>query len=409
MVKQGVAAKRVLRPPEVRGANRAAVLLLLQQNDYMSRADVARQSGLSEGAISRIVTDLMDEGLVREDGAENSTGGRPGRRLTLDPRRVIFGAEIQNWETRCAVSTMHGRVVRTHRFRTPASAEETLDLVADAFLSFGKELGAERLPGLGICARGIVNSDTGVLVQGSRPEWRDIPVRRSLEQRLREPVMVENNVRAAALAEYTYGMADVAGRHCFLFVKVDEGVGMGVLFDGKVYPGPHMAAGEFGQMVLEAEPGQERHDRPGCLERLISNPALCQRYSDLSGNRRQNNSGDTSARVRRIAALAVAGDPVATQIIAEASRYLGIGISNMVWALDADAVVVDAAVTDAWAQVGPILRQQLPDERDLLGGHSLQIRPSAFGGEAALIGAATLPLTRIFAGILPVPVLSGSK
>jgi predicted NBD/HSP70 family sugar kinase len=161
--------------------------------------------------------------------------------------------------------------------------------------------------------------------------------------------------------------------------------------------------------VLEAEPGQERHDRPGCLERLISNPALCQRYSDLSGNRRQNNSGDTSARVRRIAALAVAGDPVATQIIAEASRYLGIGISNMVWALDADAVVVDAAVTDAWAQVGPILRQQLPDERDLLGGHSLQIRPSAFGGEAALIGAATLPLTRIFAGILPVPVLSGSK
>ena len=409
MVKHGVAAKRVLRPPEVRGANRAAVLLLLQQNDYMSRADVARQSGLSEGAISRIVTDLMDEGLVREDGAENSTGGRPGRRLTLDPRRVIFGAEIQNWETRCAVSTMHGRVVRTHRFRTPASAEETLDLVAEAFLSFGKELGSERLPGLGICARGIVNSDTGVLVQGSRPEWRDIPVRKSLEQRLREPVMVENNVRAAALAEYTYGLGDVAGRHCFLFVKVDEGVGMGVLFDGKVYPGPHMAAGEFGQMVLEAMPGEDRHDRPGCLEKLISNPALCQRYSDLSGNRRQNNSGDTSARVRRIAALSVAGDPVATQIVAEASRYLGIGISNMVWALDADAVVVDAAITDAWAQVGPILRQQLPDERDLLGGHSLQIRPSAFGGEAALIGAATLPLTRIFAGILPVPVLSGSK
>ncbi len=409
MVKQGVAARRVLRPPEVRGANRAAVLLLLQQNDYMSRADLARQSGLSEGAISRIVTDLMEEGLIREDGAENSTGGRPGRRLTLDPRRVIFGAEIQNWETRCAVSTMQGRIVRTHRFRTPASAEQTLEMVADAFLSFGKELGAERLPGMGICARGIVNSDTGVLVQGSRPEWREIPVRRFLEQRLREPVMVENNVRAAALAEYTYGLADIAGRHCFLFVKVDEGVGMGILFDGKLYPGPHMAAGEFGQMVVEAAPGEERHDRAGCLERLISNPALCQRYSDVSGSRRQNNGGDTSARVRRIAALSMAGDPIATQIVAEASRYLGIGVSNMVWALDADAVVVDAAITDAWPQFGPILRQQLPDERELLGGHSLQIRPSAFGGEAALIGAATLPLARIFTGISPVPVLSESR
>lgn len=408
MFKRGLAAKRVLRPPEVRGANRAAVLSLLQHNDYMSRADVARQSGLSEGAISRIVTDLIQEGLVREDGAENSTGGRPGRRLTLESRRVVFGAEIQNWETRCALSTMNGRIVRTLRFRTPASAEETLDAVADTFIEFGKELGEDRLPGLGLCARGIVNSETGVLVLGSRPEWKDVPVRRVLERRVNEPVIVENNVRAAALAEYTYGLADVAGRHCFLFVKVDEGVGMGVLFDGKLYPGPHMAAGEFGQMVVEAQPGEERHDRPGCLERLISNPVLCQRYASLSGTRAQTSAGDTSARVRRIAALSMARDPVASQVVAEASRHLGIGISNIVWTLDADAVVVDAAITEAWTEVEPILRKQLPDERDLLGGHNLQIRPSAFGGDAALIGAATLPLARIFAGLSPLPMSPGA-
>ncbi len=407
MVKLGVAAKQVLRPPEVRGANRLAVLLLLQQNDYMSRADVARQSGLSEGAISRIVTDLMEEGLVREDGAENSTGGRPGRRVTLEPRRMILGAEIQNWETRCAVSTMQGHIVRTHRFRTPTSAEETLEQVADAFVAFSKELGEDRLPGVGICARGIVNSDTGVLVLGSRPDWRDVPVRKLLEARLREPVMVENNVRAAALAEYTFGLADVTGRRCFLFVMADEGVGMGVLFDGKLHSGPHMAAGEFGQIVIDAIPSDERHDRPGCLEKLVSNPVICKRYADLTGNRRQATPGDTSARVRRIAALAVGGDPIALQIIGEASRYLGIGISNMVWALDADAVVVDAAITEAWGQVEPILRRQLPDDRELLGGRSLLVRPSALGGEAALIGAAALPLTRIFAGLSPVPVPSG--
>lgn len=406
-MKLGVAVKRVLRPPEVRGANRVAVLLLLQQNDYMSRADVARQSGLSEGAISRIVTDLMGEGLVREDGAENSTGGRPGRRLTLEPRRVLLGAEIQNWETRCAVSTMQGRIVRTHRFRTPATAEETLEQVAEAFIAFGKELGEDRLPGVGICARGIVNSDTGVLVLGSRPEWHDVPVRKFLEARLREPVMVENNVRAAALAEYTYGLADVTGRRCFLFVKVDEGVGMGVLFDGKLYPGPHMAAGEFGQTVIDDIASPERHDRPGCLERLVSNPVICKRYADRSGNKRQASSGDTSARVRRIAALAVGGDTVSWQIVEEVSRHMGIGISNMVWALDADAVVVDAAITEAWGQVEPILRKQLPDDRELLGGRSLLLRPSAFGGEAALIGAATLPLTRIFAGLSPLPAAAG--
>lgn len=398
MKKLGVAARRVLRPPEVRGANRAAVLSLLQHNDYLSRADVARQSGLSEGAISRIVMDLLEEGLVQEDGAENSTGGRPGRRLALDQRRVVFGAEIQNWETRCAISTLRGRIIRTHRFRTPASADETLDQVAQSFTTFSQEFGQDRLPGIGICARGIVNSETGILVLGSRPDWCEIPVRDFLEARLKEPVTFENNVRAAALAEYTYGLADVAGRHCFLFVKVDEGVGMGILFNGKIYAGPHMAAGEFGQMVIEALPGEERHDRPGCLERLVSNPVVCKRHADLTGNRPQANGGDTSARVRRIAELAAAQDPAALQIVREVSRFLGIAISNMVWALDADAVVLDAAITEAWREVEPVLCQQLPGNCEMRGGNNLLVRPSAFGGEAALIGAATLPLAAIFAG-----------
>lgn len=397
MLKPAPASKRVLRPPEVRGANRAAVLSLLQQNDYMSRADVARQSGLSEGAISRIVTALIEDRLIREDGAENSTGGRPGRRLALERRRLIFGAEIQNWETRCAMSTINGHIVETRRFRTRASAEETLAEIAAEFIGFRKKLGADRLPGVGICARGIVNSETGVLVLGGRPDWRQVPMREILEARLREPVFVENNVRAAALAEYTYGPHENSGRHCFVFVKMDEGVGMGVLFDGKLYHGPHMAAGEFGQMVIEPSTSEERHDRPGCIERLISNAAICDRYSVLTGARRQS-SGDASARVRRIAEWAKGGDAAARQTIEETARYLGIGISNLIWGLDADTVVIDATFTEAWGLVEPVIRRQLPDDRELWGPRNLQLRPSIFGGDAALIGAASLPLSNIFEG-----------
>jgi len=391
------AARQILRPPEVRGANRAVVLSLLQQNDYMSRADVARRSGLSEGAISRIITELIEDGLVSEDGAENSTGGRPGRRLKLDSRKVVFGAEIQNWETRCAVTTLQGRVMETRRFRTPTTAAETLAEIASTFALFDSALGSDRLPGIGVCARGIVNSETGVLVLGSRPDWQNVPVREFLESKLQEPVFVENNVRAAALAEYTYGTAEILGRRCFIFVKVDEGVGMGVLFDGKLHHGPHMAAGEFGQMVIERSKSEVRHDRPGCIEQLVSNPAVCSRYLKLSKTPRQANAGDTSAKVRRIAAWANSGDAAARQTLVETACYLGVGISNMVWGLDADSIVIDGAITDAWRLVEPVLRQQLPENLEMWGSRNLLLRPSAFGGEAALIGAATLPLKTIFA------------
>jgi len=338
---------------------------------------------------------LIQDGLVREDGEENSTGGRPGRRLELDPSRIAFGAEIQNWETRIAVCTMRGRIVESRRFRTPSSAEETLEAITSAFTDCKKRVGPERLTGIGVCARGIVDRDTGMLVFGSRADWVDIPVRQILETRLQNPVFVENNVRAAALAEYNYGSPEAYRSHCFLFVKIDEGVGMGILLDGELYYGPRMAAGEVGQMVIALSKASERHDRPGCLERLASNPALCDRYSALSGDGRPPSSGDTSARVRRVVHAATKGEPAARESLEEIARYLAVGISNVFWAFDADVVVVDGVVTEAWPIIEPIVREQLPDG-DELAGLNVRVRPSALGGDAALIGAATLPFTNVF-------------
>jgi predicted NBD/HSP70 family sugar kinase len=390
------ARKRVLRPPQVRGANRAAVLQLLRHNEHMSRADLARQSGLSEGTVSRIMAGLIADGLVREDGEENSTGGRPGRRLQLNPRLVAVGVDIQNWETRVAVSTMRGRIVESRCFRTPASAEETLDRIADAFFEYHRKFRAQRVAGLGVCARGIVNSDTGLVVLGSREDWTNVPVRRILETRVGEPVYVENNVRAAALAEYNYGSPEVCGARCFIFVKVDEGVGMGLLMEGRLHAGPRMAAGEFGQMVIAMARGRERHDRPGCLERLASDLALCDRFAELSREKRLASTGDTSARVRRIVQAALDGNEAARESLTKTARCLGVGISNAAWGLDADVVVVDGAVTGAWELIEPVIRAQLPDESGPAGFQVL-LRPSGLDGQAALIGAATLPFTTVFA------------
>lgn len=390
------AGKRVLRPPQIRGANRAAVLQLLRHNEHMSRADIARQCGLSEGTVSRIMSGLIADSLVREEGEESSTGGRPGRRLQLEPTRVAFGVDIQNWETRMAVSTMSGQFVDTRRFRTPDHVEDAVRVIADEFLDWRRDFGSGRVAGLGISARGIVNSESGVLVLGSRPDWVSIPLRDMLEAAVGEPVFLENNVRAAALAEYNYGASEVCAARCLVFVKVDEGVGMGLVIDGRLHAGPRMAAGEFGQMVIAMSSGQERHDRPGCLEGLASNPALSDRYAALSGTANSSDEGDTLAHVRRILDAAVADDGAARDSVRETARCLGVGISNVVWGLDADVVVIDGAITEAWPVIEPVIQEQLPDEHSLTGIPVL-LRPSSLGGDAALIGAATLPFTTVFA------------
>jgi predicted NBD/HSP70 family sugar kinase len=89
-------------------------------------------------------------------------------------------------------------------------------------------------------------------------------------------------------------------------------------------------------------------------------------------------------------------DAAARDTLLETARCLGIGISNAVWGLDADVVVIDGAITAAWHLIEPVLLDQMPDGYNL-AELKVMLRPSTLGGEAALIGAATLPLTTIFA------------
>jgi glucokinase len=171
---------------------------------------------------------------------------------------------------------------------------------------------------------------------------------------------------------------------------------MGIMLDGKLYRGPHRAAGEFGQMVVADSPGTGAHDRQGCLESLAANPAIASRYAALVNDTRTR-GGEAESRVRTICHLAMQGDSAAEQSIRETMRFLGIGISNVVWGLDPDVVLLDGAVTEAWPLVMSAIREQFPSDREVPHFRDLILRPCALGQDAGIVGALTLPFVRLFA------------
>ncbi len=389
--------RRVLRPDQVRVANRSAVLRLLRRQRQISRAEIARRIGLSEASVSRIIAALMAQGLVVDAGTDPGTGGRPGARLELNQDRFrAIGVDIQDYETRIVLGTATGRTVRTESFRTPQEPAEALERVARGVADLIADL-AEAPVGIGVSMRGLVDSGRQVAELGSNPAWVHVEVGRQLSLRTGLPVYVENNVRAAALAEYDHGGSDVQGAHCLIFLLVGEGIGMSVVLDGELYRGSHMAAGEIGQMVIADQESPERHNRPGCLEVLASDAATCERYQRLAGEAaRVSTAGRSTQQMRQICHLAMDGDADARATLAATARYLGIGIASAVWMLDADAVVIDGILTEAWPLVSAAIRDQFPEGPMFLNFRNLVLRPSALGGEAALLGAITLPLAPIF-------------
>ena len=389
--------RRVLRVGQVRATNRAAVLRLLRRHRDLSRAEIARRIGLSEASVSRIIGELLAQGLVVDVGSGPGTGGRPGTRLDLNQDRFqSIGVDIENWETQVVLGTATGRTLRTERFRTPPGPSETLDRIAAAVAEVSADLSEPPL-GIGVSTRGLVDSGHRIAELGSNPAWVHVEIGDYLARLTNLPVYVENNVRAAALAEYAHGSTDVQRAHCLLFILVGEGIGMAIVLDGKVYHGPHMAAGEIGQMVIADQGGPERHNRPGCLEALASDVAACDRYNNLVGAKaRLSASGNCAQQMRQICHLAMDGDPHARAAVTATARYLGIGIASAVWTLDADAVVIDGPLTEAWPLVSPAIRDQFPEGPLFLNFRNLVLRPSSLGGEGSLIGAITLPLVPIF-------------
>jgi predicted NBD/HSP70 family sugar kinase len=377
--------------------NRAHVLRLLRRHHRLSRNEIAQRSGLSEASVSRIISELVRRRLVSEEGLGRSTGGRPAVHLRLDDdHHIAVGVDIHTWESRVSIGALSGRILASAYFRTPPDPTETLDAVATQVQALLDGFQGRRVEGIGVSARGLINSRDGTVEHGHDERWLRVPVRSYLQSRLQSPVYVENNVRAAALAEYHYGSPDVRDAHCLLFVKIDEGIGVSMMLEGELFYGQHMAAGEFGQMVIDDQGSSVRHDRPGCLEKLANDTAICERYRSHNGARRSATGGDITTRAKQICHLAMAGDRAAVHALKETARYLGVGISNMIWGLDPDGVIIDGTLTEAWPLVDTVIRDQFADGREFLNFQNLLLRPSALEGQAAITGAAALPFRTLF-------------
>ncbi|MCX6620937.1 MAG: ROK family protein, partial [Acidobacteria bacterium] len=300
------------------------------------------------------------------------------------------------WEMRFCRGSLRGRVIETATVRTPADPEAMLDVISEHFEDFARRYGAAGIEGLGISTRGIVDSREGVITAGNLPRWVKVPVREELQKRCGVPVHVENNVRAAALAEYGHSPGESEGKQCVMFVLSDEGLGVGIILDGKLYHGPRMSAGEFGQMVIADQGGLETHDRPGCFEKLVCNPAIWERYAKLTTGRAGVQSGDSAARVKRICHRAMDGEPEALETLQTTARYLGIGLSNLIWGLDPDVIVLNATINVAWPLVLPIIEAQFALSENWPAFQRVILRPSELGDQAALSGATSLPFAGIF-------------
>ncbi len=390
----------------VRNANRALLLRLLATGGPASRATLARQVGLTRMSITYIVQEMLAEGLLTESAAPTSPApqGRGGVRLALPEARVTA---LGLYLSRDAV---HGTVADIatgplYVQRIPLDPDEDsagysrkiLTLVAD-LSDRDRALRAERgLPadgrpsGLGVAALGPLDIREGrILTPPNFHRISDVPVRALLERATDLPIRIDNDMNAAALAEMLYGGA--RGLRDFVYLGVTNGVGAGVVSDGRLYEGGAGFAGEVGHMSIDYQGPPCKCGNNGCLELYASLPFVFQRYSGRLPEA-------TAEAFATLVARAGAGELEASHVLDGLFQSLSVALVNLANVLDPDAVFLGHEGALAGNLLVGRLERAVNSRMLQSATKHLPIRISAFLDQAPVRGATALVFDRIFQGV----------
>lgn len=348
---QGVASSETARE-----INRNIVLNTIHAHQPVSRADLARFTGLQASTVSVIVGQLIEEGWVLTGEFGRLPRGRRPVYVSLNDKHVTLAIDLRPNEANLAVVDINGKILGRETVAFSAQSNpRTRPKAALADVIKGaqklKSTHRERVfAGVGVSVSGRVDQKTHKLLFSPNAPWNQIDVYEELMKKLHGPIEMENAANASLFAERWFGEFGNAAN--VVAVSVSDGLGTGLLLDGHLIRGGGDMAGEFGHMPL-AETGPPCGcGNVGCWETFASNRAGLRYYQELVPESRLTS-------FQQLLDLAVAGDIRALRSIDKMAGYLARGLCMLVAGLAPEVIIIVGDCTALWPRIWPILESQL--------------------------------------------------
>lgn len=391
---------RMVGVNDIRDINQTLFLHLIREQQPISRADIAKQTGLRAGTVSAIVSRLIKGGLVYEGTEGRSSGGRPPKNLYINAESYyVMAVDIGVLDTVFAVSDFNGRILQQNTISTEGRPEKFLNDLSDAVDELIRsKYSHARFAAVGVSVPGLIDRETGNVEVSPNLEWTSVPVRQVLQDRLGLPVFVENDANAAAFSEFWYGPLQEAKVRTLLFVLVVEGLGTGLIINGELHVGSRHGLGGFGHMSIDPNGELCSCGRRGCWETFASERATVERYHRVTAKQ-----GLPFVDLRELIALAYKDDEMALESLKITAEYLGEGISNLAHGIYPETVVIGGNITAAWSIIEPIIKRRLRS-RYITTPDQITVRTASVG-RPSLYGAIPIALQNCFhlSGNLPQP------
>jgi len=352
---------------EMREINRSSILEMVRSNSPISRTQIAEDLQVSLPTVMRIVDELMDEGLVIEDGEKEWSGGRKRKRLVFNGSgHLVIGIDLGGTKIYGAVADFNGNIlyeIREEHHKT--KAEESLEYLCTMI---------DRLL--------IFSESTDLPIRGIAPalDWKDFPLKSQLEERYEHPIAIDNDVNLAALGERWFGTQE--NENNLVLLTIGTGIGAGIIINGAVYGGSHNLAGEVGYFLPDRTHLGHKYPGFGALELLASGTGIADRARQALADSMPPNELEKLTAYDVFDAVRQ-GEEWASVVLDETVDYLAQLIGAISTIFDPDVILLGGGVSrSADLLIEPICSR--------LEGTLLlvpKIRASQLGYRAAVMGA----------------------
>ena len=366
-----------------RDINRDVVLEIVRSQQPVSRADLARASGLQPSTVSAIVEQLIAEKWVKEGAIERRPRGRHPTLLALNDKLVILAVDVRPKQAIVALLDLNGRVL----------AREVVPLVSEPEGSISKMIACMKtmrashpnrsFEGIGISVPGRVDPESQRLILAPNLKWGSYNIKSAIEKEMRLQVELTNAANACLLAELWSGKLD--GIRNAVLITVVEGIGGAILANGQIVTSRSGLAGEFGHIPIDPTGPLCGCGQHGCWEVFASSNAALRYYAEIRPDAAPLGSHE-------LIHMAEEEDPAAIAALTRQAACLGRGMRLVTAALAPEVILIAGDITTSWARFGPTIQAEL--EATMLAGNAPQLGITNDGEFARLRGAAAVVLQR---------------
>ena len=372
----------------VRDINRRVVLNLIRTRQPISRADLARASGLQRSTISLIVEQLIEEHWVLEGPTGRLPRGRHPTYLRLNSERAIIGVDIRPIQTTVALSDVNGKFTAQEVLATSPDPKVAMEELIQAIRRIADSGRGKKIEGIGISLPGRFDEGSDKLVFAPNLKWGFVDIRNPLVEATGLEVELENAANACVLAAVWF---DHAPERNLVVLTVSEGIGTGILANGQLVRGLGGMAGEFGHVPVDPRGPLCGCGSRGCWEVFASNRAALRYYLESDAD-----PGGLS--FPELLSRAGHGDARAANALETMAHHLGRGMRMVVAGLAPERIVVVGDLTRSWHRFGPIIEAEVRAQT-LAGGCTPHVTPANEDGMARLRGTVALVLQKHFSAV----------